>query len=248
MERIDSLDKNYSIINKLNNIEYVFMIVSFIFSIITIFYINWLIVISYIIILVLYFAEVISKELLIQKTENLRISNCIEKAYNQKINSKVTTELYYNNEDIESGITRFNLNIFESVFFSKKNVEKIFVFKILMYIFLFLVYVVSLILSDLNIALVITQTIFGSSILISVIKEIFYFVEINSIYNSFDEICVSGKYSMKINKEKMLYLSFRYEKLKSYAMISLSTKIFKKYNNDWTNEWEDYKKKYLFKN
>ena len=247
MERVDSLDKNYSIINKLNNIEFIFMIVSFTFSIITIFCINWLIVISYIIILILYFAEVISKELVIQKTENLRISNCIEKAYNQKINSKVTTKLYYNNEDIVSGITRFNFNIFESIFFSKKNIDKIFVFKILMYIFIFLVYVVSLILSDLNIALVITQTAFGSSVLISIVKEIFYFIEINSIYNSFDEICVSDKYSTKINKEKMLYLSFRYEKLKSYTMISLSTRIFKKYNTDWTKEWEKYKEKYLFK-
>lgn len=247
MERIDSLDKTYSKISKLSIVECICLLLSFCFSIITIIWFVDFLLVMYIVVVVLYFFVSLAKELTIQYAEKLRIVNCIEVAYGEDITSSVETINYYNNSSIGKGIERFEINIFESVFFTKRNYDIVFPFKLIMCILLILVYITSLIVSPVNLALIITQTIFGSSVAVVFAKEIYFYIQLRKIYNFYDEIYVSGKYNNRNNKEKMLGLCFEYEKLKSYTTIQTSTKIFKKYNDKWSAEWEEYKQKYIKK-
>ena len=112
---------------------------------------------------------------------------------------------------------------------------------------MFIVYVLTLVLSDPSAGLVATQVIFGSGVLLNVVKEIYYFASVNSVYQKCDEIYVSKKYSEKRNRAKLLSIGFKYEKIKSYCNIMLSSKKFEKFNESWTAEWEEYKSKHQIK-
>ena len=175
MERIDSLDKTYSKISKLSIIECICLLLSFFFSIITIIWFVDFLLVMYIVVVVLYFFVSLAKELIIQYAEKLRIVNCIEVAYDEDITSSVETINYYNNSSFGKGIERFEINIFESVFFTKRNYDIVFPFKLIMCILLILVYITSLIVSPVNLALIITQTIFGSSVAVVFAKEIYFY-------------------------------------------------------------------------
>lgn len=238
MAKKDSLNKTYSLIN----IFLLFKKITFYFTIIatllTIWFSNELwFEISSVTIVCLFFFFTFIFEFLNYRAEKTRIINAVEVGFGKKIDSTIETEEYYNN-NLSFGLNKFNLNIFESVFFTKKVFENKIVIKYLSYVLFFIVFIVSLIIAPFNIACLICEVVFSCGIALEIYKTILFHVEINNLYKSFDSIFVSHCESRQ--KETLLAYTYQYEKLKSYISLSLNSKNFNKMNDELSNEWNRY--------
>ncbi len=238
MAKVDSLDQKYKILSTVSIIKkiiFYFVILETLGSI-------WLsefvwfkiVVISSV---VLNCFAIIAFEALNHYLEQLRIVNAIENGFQKSIDSNVETTEYYNNES-KKGLEKFTLNIFESVFFTKKIFEYGLIIKYLSYLVFFVVFVVGLSVANLDIALIICDVVFSCGIVYELFKTILFHHEIRRIFHSFDTVFISHNQTKQ--KEWLLALSFQYEKAKSNVGLSLNSSLFRLMNPSLTKEWNEY--------
>ena len=152
------------------------------------------------------------------------------------------TNKYYNNDEIPS-IKKLGLNCYESVFFTKKVVDKMMFINSIKITILIIIYIILMIqLENLELLLVITQTLFSAEILFYFIKLCYYKFQLDKICKEFQDIFFIRGVS---NNTEVLLLdaTMDYECLKSYCKIATSSKIFNKYNKEWSDEWNKLLKK-----
>ena len=245
MERKDSLNDIYKIINILSTVEKLILIISSLINIIIIFYSIKIFIILLTILCLLYFIVYISKEILFYYAEDSRIVNCIENAFEEKIDSDVETYLYYNNEMQKKGNNRLAMNVFESIFTTWNIIKVRNWIEVFLYPILIVLYILIIVIVPNQLILVITQILFSGSFALNIYKNIFYNVSVLKIYKKMDQLFCSKRINEKESIAEQLAITFSYEKLKSYCVILLSSKIFYKKREELSKKWEEYKNKYL---
>lgn len=170
-----------------------------------------------------------------------RRKSLLKESFNINITLKETNK-YYNNDEIPS-IKKLGLNCYESVFFTKKVVDKMVFANIIKITIFILIYIILMIqLENLELLLVITQTLFSAEILFYFIKLCYYKFQLDKICKEFQDIFFIRGISSNM-EVLLLDATMDYECLKSYCKIATSSKIFNKYNKVWSDEWNKLIKK-----
>ena len=173
--------------------------------------------------------------------ETERRKSLLKESFNINTTLRETNK-YYNNDEIPS-IKKLGLNCYESVFFTKKVVDKMMFINSIKITILIIIYIILMIqLENLELLLVITQTLFSAEILFYFIKLCYYKFQLDKICKEFQDIFFIRGVS---NNTGVLLLdaTMDYECLKSYCKIATSSKIFNKYNKEWSDEWNKLLKK-----
>lgn len=170
-----------------------------------------------------------------------RRKSLLKESFNINITLKETNK-YYNNDEIPS-IKKLGLNCYESAFFTKKVVDKMMFANIIKITIFILIYIILMIqLENLELLLVITQTLFSAEILFYFIKLCYYKFQLDKICKEFQDIFFIRGISSNM-EVLLLDATMDYECLKSYCKIAASSKIFNKYNKVWSDEWNKLLKK-----
>ena len=170
-----------------------------------------------------------------------RRKSLLKESFNINITLKETNK-YYNNDEIPS-IKKLGLNCYESAFFTKKVVDKMMFANIIKITIFILIYIILMIqLENLELLLVITQTLFSAEILFYFIKLCYYKFQLDKICKEFQDIFFIRGISSNM-EVLLLDATMDYECLKSYCKIATSSKIFNKYNKVWSDEWNKLIKK-----
>lgn len=174
--------------------------------------------------------------------ENERRKSLLKESFNVNTTLKETNK-YYNNEEKPS-IIKLGLNCYESVFFTKKVVDKMLPINIFKITVLTIVYIILMIkLENMDLLLVITQTIFSAEIIFTFLKLCYYKFQLDKIYKDFESIFFKMGLKNKDIDVLILDTTMDYECLKSYCKISTSSKIFFDNNKKWSKEWQKLLKK-----
>ena len=98
-------------------------------------------------------------------------------------------------------------------------------------------------LENLNVLLVITQTLCSSEVFFSFIKLCYYKFQLEKINSEFEKIFFVSGANNENRDVLILDAVMDYECLKSYCKISISSKIFFNNNEKWSKEWKKLLKK-----
>lgn len=159
--------------------------------------------------------------------------------------SEYAVDNYYNNK-FQPSIFKYSLNIFESVFFTKKISEEMCT-GILVKGIIFLVMLLSIcfLKDSWDIKLVIIQSIFSVNIFVSICAFYVYKKSVQNIFDRFMDVFTMGKIDEK-SIPVLLSLSIEYETLKAFYKVRLSSRIYKKYNKELTQKWNELRSKITF--
>lgn len=104
-----------------------------------------------------------------------------------------------------------------------------------------LLYIILLIeVEELELLVLITQTLFSSEYFFKFIKFIYFKNHVNRIHGKlYDMFITSPNQAEDIMRVKILDATMDYECLKSYCQISLSSRIYRKYNNKLSDRWKE---------
>ncbi len=147
--------------------------------------------------------------------------------------------LYYNNPEKQS-VIRLGVNSYESAFFTKKIIAKMLMSRGIGGLAVGIIYITLLLSSsDLDVIILVTQTLFSGEILIGIIKLTFYYSKLNIVLEEFHGILIKSRVSSQKELDALLLDAVMdYECLKSYCQIALSSRVFYKYNTQWSKEWK----------
>jgi len=176
------------------------------------------------------------------RTENQRRKSLLKESFGVNTTLKETNKYYNNNE--KHSIVKLGLNCYESAFFTKKIVDKMMPGNILKFVIIITIYVILMIkLEDMNLLLVITQTVFSSEIILYFIKLCYYKFQLDKVCKDFENIYFKIGLQNKDINVLILDTTMDYECLKSYCKILISSKIFFDNNDKWSKEWQKLLKK-----
>lgn len=244
-QRKDDVSKLYNISNNINNIANIIFLVNIICTfILTLdFKYRSIVVVLSIILTILYVAIININEMYFNNlAESERRKSLLKESFNVSITLK-DTKKYYNNKENPS-IEKLGLNCYESVFFTKNVVDKMIFKDLIKMVLLVIVYIILMIqLENLDILLIITQTLFSSEFIFYFIKLVYYKFQLEKLNNEFQNIFFMTNKDEKTRNVLILDAVMGYECLKSYCEISTSSKIFFKHNKEWSNEWSNILKK-----
>lgn len=241
MARIDSLDVSYKKLNAINSANSLAQV----FSVVVSFAGYWFsqrtcfIVISIAVILT-YCLTSITGEIFANILGNRRLVNAVEDGFEKEINSDAYTEKYYNNT-FPGGIDKFNLDMFESVFFTyyifNKQVIKSYVASI---VCMFAV-VYAIVFTEPVFSIQVLEIVFGGDVLLKLIKTIYFHIILTRLYGDFDKVYVAKEHVA--HQHFLLSLAIKYERIKAYYGLSLDSNLFWKMNSDLSMKWDEYVRK-----
>ena len=243
--RIDEVQKLYDRCDIINRFSNIIFILNVILSFILLFSFKERIVVvrlSLIMTIIYVTLANINEIYLCNVAENERRKSLLKESFGVNTTIKETKK-YYNNKEQKS-IKKLGLNCYESVFFTKKNVDKMLPISILKTSILFIIYLIMMMtVKNMDVLLVITQTLFSAEILFSFIKLCYYKFQLDKINKEFENIFFVLTSENNCSNTMILDATMDYECLKSYCKISVSSKIFFKNNNQWSKEWKNLIKK-----
>lgn len=231
----DNIEKLINIVFWINVFLSIILLIDFKFRNLTVF-INIILSILYVVL------DNINELYFKNEAENERRKSLIKESFGINTTLKETNKYYNNNE--EYSIRKLGINCYESVFFTQKVVNKMIFMEVIKLIAIAILYFFILIqIKNYDIILLATQTLFSSEILFKSIKLFFYKTQLNKICKKFEELCFIFKLNNENTEVLLLDSAIDYECLKSYCRISISSKIFFKYNSEWSKEWKKIEKK-----
>lgn len=243
-ERKDEIQGLYDRVNKISSFGNIIFLVNIIISFILLFDFELKdIIITLSIVLTLGYIVLsnINDMYFSNLAENERRKSLLKESFNINTTLRETNK-YYNNDELPS-IKKLGLNCFESAFFTKKVVDKMMFINTIKITIFILIYVILMIqLENLELLLIITQTLFSAEILFYFIKLCYYKFQLDKICKEFQDIFFTRESSDKTDV-LLLDATMDYECLKSYCKIATSSKIFDKYNKEWSNDWNKLLKK-----
>lgn len=159
--------------------------------------------------------------------------------------SEYTVKNYYNN-NLQPSVFKYSLNMFESVFFTKKLSEEMCAGMLIKCIVSLVMFLSIYFLKDSwDIKLLIIQSIFSVNILVSICTFYTYKGKVTNIFDRFMDV-----FTMKKLDEDsipiLLNLSIEYEAIKAFYKVRLSSHIYKKYNKEITKKWNELRSKITF--
>jgi hypothetical protein len=241
-EKVDEVNKLYNRVNISEKIANGVFFINLIVSAITIFefkyqdlffIINIIFSITYVVlsnVIDIYFKN---------RAENERRKSFIKESFNVNLTKRKTYK-YYNNDEQES-LRKMGVNCFENLFFTKYIAKKMLITESIKVFIIVLLYIILLIqVENLELLVLITQTVFSSEYFFKYIKFLYFKVHVTRIYQKlFDIFVTTHAEDDKVTRIKILDAAMDYECLKFYCKISLSSRIYNKYNNKLNKEWDE---------
>jgi hypothetical protein len=244
-KRKDDVSKLYDITNNLSNIGNILFLINIICTLALSFDFKYrdIVVISSIILTISYVTIINVNEIYFNnKAESERRKSLLKESFNSPITLKETNR-YYNNNETPS-VEKLGLNSYESVFFTKNVVDKMIIKDLFKIVVLIIVYIILMVrLDNLDILLIITQTLFSSEFIFYFIKLIYYKFQLEKLSNEFQNVFFITKNKDSNRNALILDAVMGYECLKSYCEISISSKIFFANNDKWSKDWKNILKK-----
>lgn len=239
-ERNDEVQELYDICNKITNYSDMLFLINIVISFILIFdfkYRDTFIIISLILTIVYVVLVNINEMYFSNLAENERRKSLLKESFDVNTTLRETNK-YYNNE-AQPSIEKLGLNCYESALFTKKVVDKMLPRNIIKIVIFTIIYIVLMIkLENMDLLLVITQTLFSAEIIFSFIKLCYYKFQLDKVCNKFQNIFLLIGFKNKDVNVLILDVTMDYECLKSYCKISTSSKIFFKNNDQWSKDWQ----------
>lgn len=170
--------------------------------------------------------------------ESFRRKNAIESAYAIDL-SGLVTDGYYNNT-LTPSTTKYALNAFESVFFSKSIAKSMNAAELMKSVFAILAFLLSCMeIKNGEIVLLVAQTVFSSTFLLGSIGLLVYQMRLNSLYDDFYHEFVTVGIS-KIEQIRLLLAdTVEYEAVKAHYKVRLSSKKFTAMNVELSRKWTE---------
>jgi hypothetical protein len=181
------------------------------------------------------------------KGNNIRIRAFIYNSFGNKESIKPAVG-YFTNDDVDHGINKCAVNLFENIFFTtqlSKLMRKKEFGKLLAIIVLFVI-IIFIGINKHTYLIPVLQIVFSIEVVFKMIK-LYFFVENNEKF--FEEICelFSVKKQLVDTTDwtaKVLRIFGEYEANLAWGNVPIDSKIYKNENQRLSNEWVDLKKKY----
>lgn len=154
------------------------------------------------------------------------------------------TNLYYNNS-YEPSLIRLGVNVFENTLFTWKVSKKMLIKKRIQIFFYFLILIILILIrgTNLDFIAIVAQTIFTTGLIVDYLKLEILRYSCSHLFENFRQIFLMNNIS-QINPQLnaiILNLVFKYETTIASMGIQLSNEIFKEINSEVTSEWETVK-------
>lgn len=245
---------NYFAIGKKYRTAYTFVLfASFIFTIIFK-YINANIAVSVIAIASLIALIVIerARDYYIDLAEETRRRDFIDRSFGTKY-CHVSSEGYYDTEELESGMYKMVANVFENSLFSSEISKKMLSKNMAINISLLVILLASIITSTVKIdyAVLLLQVFIGKDFVMGMIDLKKYNESTTETFNDikkiFDNNLENTAESISKNTPEILRIYLKYETNITDKKLLLDSKIYGAMNEPLSNDWEEMKKKYNIK-
>lgn len=243
-ERIDSLDKYYKQLNIVDLACIILFGLNLLVSIVMFFlneYNEAKEVLSYFFIfttVMFFISDNLLSIYLVPLVEGKRRVHLISKSLDVPLDNEQTNK-YYNN-DLEPSILKLGAHIFENSLFAKEVTSRMCTKERLKILTYFLVWFSALLFRTTNLELlvIISQTIFASTLLTKWLKLEFLRAKNEQIFNClYDLFLLRRDNNDERLSAKLLDCFVSYEAAKAYSGIKQSSKIFFEINDEYTREW-----------
>jgi len=207
----------------------------------------WVNCLSISLIILLSIFELVSKHFK-SRADKIRRMDFIDNSLGTKLVHDSSDE-YYDNDELELGLKKITINLFENSFFSMKISEKmkkkLFCRNILLTIIIigFAIYGFS----NSVIALPILQLYLSQYFILNMIKLNSFYRNVEATFNDLKSITENLEYNRKLTKNEFMLIKVLvdYEVNIAESNLLLDTKIFNEMNSSLTEEWQEIKYKYL---
>ena len=246
----------FKVINRLSKLGSVIFWLILIFSIFPILFkeycnenniINIINVLNIIGISLFFFIEILIDYILLPQADNKRRDDFIDNSFGSKFSTKNSIG-YYDNDEVEKGLYKASVNLFENCFFTYSLVKAITFSKIITpLIMLLLMMILSYYgIKEVPFALSVLQALFSANIMGLLIKHIILLNKLSVILDNWILLFQNKDIkSHTYNYQSFIYRYWlQYETLHSKINAGISEKIFSKNNSTLTVEWENLKSKH----
>lgn len=248
MERIDTIDKYFQPVTKVNKWDDYLFWSSVLCSFLVFFtekypLMNTGINIVFIIINISYF--IVSNWVglsLLREAQSKRRVHLLSDALGVKLDDE-QTQLFYNNTQKES-LIRLGMNAFENTLFTWKVTEEMVKKERVKVIFYILLFILLMLINGININFIsiIAQTVFTTGLIVNVIKLEILRSSCKQLFNEFRQVFLNnGTKNNKTVSATLLQLVFQYETTVASMGILTSTKVFDRINSKVSLEWKKIK-------
>lgn len=244
-DRKDEIQELYDRINKISKISNFLFYTNIIISLILMFdfkHRDYIVIINIILTLGYVIITNINEMYFNNVAENERRKSLLKESFNINTTLKETNKYYNNNK--EPSIEKLGLNCYESAFFTKNVIDKMIPSNIIKICIIVVIYMILMIkLENMDLLLIITQTLFSAEFIIYFIKLCYYKFQLEKVCNEFKNVFFILGLKNENSQVLILDATMDYECLKSYCKISTSSKIFFKNNEKLSKEWNRLLKK-----
>jgi hypothetical protein len=250
-ERVDSLDRHYKTIEKLNSTTSTLFWVNAALSIVVFFVDNYstaktvLLFVFTITTLAYFLIDNYLSIFKIPKVEDKRRVHLLTNSFNVPLDNERTNK-YYNNE-LEPSLLKLGANIFENSLFAERVTHEMAKRERIKVILFIAVFVVAILLRTTEIELIsiLAQTLFASTLVTSYLRLEVLHHKNKAIYDCLHDIFLFHNQPTENDEKlsaKLLDCFVKYESAKAYSGVKQDTKIFLKINPEVTQEWEEIKR------
>ena len=183
----------------------------------------------------IYFLGDLIKKFMLQLVEQKRRRDFIDNSLNTNL-ADFKSQGYYSNDDIDSGVYKMGVNCFENSFFSMSISGKMIWKAILTSIVVFLIFICLVMGTDKITVATFLQFALPYSLLQQTIILIIYYFQIGSIFNYFKLLFSSAQDGKK--ELLLIHNVINYESTLSWSGVILADKLFEKYNDVLSEQWE----------
>lgn len=249
-ERVDSLDRHYKIIEKLNTITSSLFWVNAVLSI-AVFFIaynltakNMLLFVFTLTTLAYFVIDNYLSIFIIPKVEDKRRVHLLTNSFNVPLDNERTNK-YYNNE-LEPSLLKLGANIFENSLFAQRVTHEMAKRERIKVAIFVVVFIVALMLrtTEMELISILAQTLFASTLIPAYLRLEVLYHKNKTIFDCLHDIFLFHNQPNENDEKlsaKLLDCFVKYESAKAYSGVKQDTKIFNKINPEVTREWEEIK-------
>ncbi len=191
--------------------------------------------------------ELINEFILLPQADNKRRDDFIDNSFGSKFSTNNSVG-YYDNDEINKGLYKASVNLFENCFFTYSLVKIATISKIIMPTIMLLLTIVLAFygFKQVPIALTVLQAIFSANILGLLIKHFILLNKLSTIQDTWILLFQNSDLKTDTHKYQTHIYKYwlQYETLHSKINAGISDKIFTKNNVLLTDEWNKLKLKY----
>lgn len=190
--------------------------------------------------IVIYLITSFTKEYFIFKGNLDKRYDLIDNSYGTEIGDS-HSEGYFSNDKIPYGIYKVFVNSYENSFFSKNIVEKMLPGKFVKAAIIIITYLLVPIFADSNVWVLFIRLTLPAKMLIDSIRFGILYSKLCLNQKNFRTSFTSMPKESKEQIANLLSSTIQYESIIAWANTSLSSKIYNKFNDRLSKEWEDLK-------